>query len=107
MKAIATVVSLGCRSDECNKTFDLTKDDCQNPMGNDIALTLYPGMKPTNNIDCTCPIEDLIRAICIQSALGALVGLLSFMLVVVTIGWVRTYFVMRGRGEVRNLYQVR
>ncbi len=100
------IVSLGCRGDECNKTFDLTKDDCRNPMG-DIVPTHYPGMKPTNSIDCTCSIEDLIRATCVQSALGALVGLLSFMLVVVIIGWVRTYFVMRGRGEIRNLHQVR
>ncbi len=107
MKAIAIVVSLGCRGDECNKTFDLTKDDCQNPTGNDIVPTLYPGMKPNNSIDCTSSTEDLIRAIRIQSALGALVGLLSFMLVVAIIGWVRTYFVMRGRGEVRNLHQAR
>lgn len=100
--------SVGCHDEECTKAFDLTKDGCQNPGTGNTVPTLYPGMEPTNNVDCTCSIENLIRAIRIQSVLGALVGLLSITLVVVIIGWVATYFMMRGRREMgRNLHQVR
>ena len=99
---------VGCRGDECNKTFDLIRGDCQteSPGTGNTVPTLYPGMVPTsvaNNMDCTCSSEDLIRAICVQSILGAIVGLLDFTLVVVIIGWARTYHLMvRGRGEARR-----
>lgn len=105
---------VGCQGDECSKTFDLIRDNCQteSPGTGNAAPTLYPGMVPTsitNSMDCTCSIEDLIRAIRVQSILGAIIGLLSFTLVVVIIGWVRTYYLMvRGRGEARrNLHQDR
>ena len=98
-----------CQGVECSKTFDLTKNDCQDSDTGNTVPTLYPGMEPTNNVDRSCSIEDLIRAIRIQSALGALVGLLSFTLVVVIIGWARTYYLMmRGRGEMgQNQHQIR
>ena len=69
-------------------------------------------MEPANNIECICisPAEDLIRAICMQSALGALIiGLLSFALIEVIVGWVRTYCLMvREREELkRNLHKIR
>ncbi len=108
---------VGCRGEECNKTFDLIRDvgdgQTENTGTGNAVPTLYPGMIPTiannNNMDCTCSTEELIRAIRVQSVLGALVGLLSFILVVVIIGWVRTYYLMmRGRRETRgNLHQVR
>ena len=110
----STCTCIGCQGDECSKTFDLIRDDCQteSPGTGNAVPTLYPGMVPTsipNNMDCTCSIEDLIRAIRVQSVLGAIVGLLSFTLVVVIIVWVRTYYLMvRGRGEARrNLHQDR
>ena len=103
---ILLLLSVGCRGVECNKTFDLIKDDCQisNPDTGNTVPTLYPGMEPTDSIDRICPIEDLIRAIRIQSVLGALVGLLSFTLVVVIIGWVRTYSWWEGGEKWDEIY---
>ena len=103
--------AVGCRGDECDKTFDLIKGNCQNPGTGNTVSTLHEGMESANNIDCTCTssAEDLIRAIRVQSALGALVGLLSFTLIVVILGWVRTYCLMtrEREGLRRNLHEVR
>ena len=101
---------VGCRGDECDKTFDLIRGNCQSPGTVNTVPTLYEGMESANNIDCVCTssAEDLIRAIRVQSALGALVGLLSFTLIVVILGWVRTYCLMvREREGLRNLHEVR
>ena len=101
MTACNNCFRVDCQGAECDKTIDLINDkrECQNPSTRNTVPTLYPGMEPTNNIDCACSVEDLIRAIRVQSVLGALVGLLSFTLVVVITGWVGTYLVMRGRGR--------
>ncbi len=73
-------------------------------------MASYPlDMRPTNRTYCICSIEELRRAVRLNVALGAFVGLLLFTLMIVTFGWVKTYLVLRGRsrGEIRrNLHQV-
>ena len=80
---------IDCRDVQCERRWDLLQATCQSSMQpeNEHDRQLTSDSNIMTNSGSTSRSDYLIQAVRIQSVLGALVGILSLVLIAVGVGW--------------------